>query len=113
MKLQNHETKETYTASGLVYGLYWGGGSGSYPSINFYGETLEEVELKANKALEDGSIDSGMGFESIKMALLYVTTTTFVEIEGHTFSHEEETTLMIGDITEDVIAFLSGIHDEL
>jgi hypothetical protein len=35
-------------------------------------ETLEELELAANKALEDGSIDSGMGFQSIKGALLDV-----------------------------------------
>ena len=113
MKLQQFETTEQVIAKGVIYGNYWGGGSGSYPSINFYGETIEEIELKANKALEDGSIDSGMGFESIKMALLYVTTITSIEIKGHTFSHEEETTLMIGDITEDVIAFLSGVHDEL
>lgn len=110
MKLQQFETTEQVIAKGIIYGNCWGGGSGSYPSINFYGETLEEVELAANKALEDGSIDSGMGFESIKMALLYVTTTTSIEIEGHTFIHEEETTLMIGDITEDVIAFLNRVH---
>jgi len=111
MKLQNHETQEQVIAKGIIYGLLFDGTSGSYPSINFYGETLEKVELKANKALEDGSIDSGMGFESIKMALLYVTTTTSIKVEGYTFTHEEETTLMIGNITEDVIAFLSGIHE--
>jgi len=113
MKLQNHETTEQVIAKGVIYGNYWGGGSGSYPSINFYGETLEEVELAANKALEDGSIDSGMGFESIKGALLNVWLITTIEIEGYTFSHEDEATIVIGNLSDDELDFLSGVHDEL
>ena len=113
MKLQQFETTEQVIAKGIVYGNCWGGGSGSYPSINFYGETIEEIELKANKALEDGSIDSGMGFESIKGALLDITTITSIEIEGYTFSHKEEEIIEIGNLSSDELDFLIGIHDEL
>jgi len=106
MKLQNHKTTEYFRATGLVYGLYWGGGRGIYSSINFYGDTVEEIELKANKALDDGSIDSGMGFESIKGALLNVVEITAIEIEGHIFTNESESELVIGELTDAEIDFL-------
>ena len=106
MKLENHETKETYTASGLVYGLYWGGGSGCYPSINFHSDTYENLMNQINKALEDESIDSGMGFESIKGAFIEILVTTVIEIENIPFKNVESTNDFVGDLTEEEQDFL-------
>jgi hypothetical protein len=108
MKLKEHETTEQVIAKGMIYGNYWGGGSGSYPSITFEGDTLEEIKLKANKALDDGSIDSGMGFESIKGALLNVVETTTTELEGHSFSNDLEYEITIGELTDSEETYLSN-----
>ena len=53
--------KMTYKAKGMVLGNYWGGGSGAYSTILFETDSKEELLEKANKSLNDGSIDSGMG----------------------------------------------------
>lgn len=107
MLLKDHTKTQKVIAQGMVLGNYWEGGCGSYPTVFFYGETIEEVELQANKALKDGSIDSGMGFMSIIGAFLYVSVFTYIEIEGYTFNHEEKSSLVIGDLTDTELKFLS------
>jgi hypothetical protein len=100
MKLNEYKTTESYKATGAVYGNFWGGVSSSYPSITIEGGTLDEIKHKANKALEDGSIDSGIGYESIKGALLNVVEITTIDVEGHTFTNESESELIVGELTD-------------
>lgn len=106
MKLQNHQTKEIWNATGLVYGRGWGFNYGAYPSISFQNDSYEGLIAEANKALDNESIDSGMGFESIKGALLEITCTTSIEIEDYEFKHTSIDTEFIGDLTEEQQEFL-------
>lgn len=106
MKLQNHKTTEVWNAIGLVYGNYWEGGSGSYPSISFQNDSYEGLIAEANKALANENIDSGMGFKSILGAFLEITCITSVEIESYEFKHTSVDTKFIGDLTEEQQAFL-------
>ena len=106
MKLQNHETTEVWSAAGLVYGRDWGFNYGAYPSISFQNDSYENLITEANKDLADGSIDSGMGFESIKGVLLEITCTTSIELEENIFVNDAVTTEFIGDLTEEQQEFL-------
>jgi hypothetical protein len=102
------EKKKSYKATGFVLGNYWGGGQGAYPTINFEADTKEELMDKAKVALDDGSIDSGMGYESLVGAVLDITETTTVEIEGETFTNEKYIFDTVGELTNEQYDFLQN-----
>ena len=105
-KRKKMEKKVRYEAQGCVLGNYWGGGAGSYPTIKIEGTTKEEVLEKAHEALANGSLDSGMGYESLIGAVLNVTCITTVEIDGKLFTNEETETEDIGNLTDVQFDFL-------
>ena len=100
------EKQIKFTAKGHVLGNYWGGGQGAYPTIKFSGDSKEEILEKANKALKDGSMDSGMGYESLIGAVLEIKQTTRVEIEGQDFFNHEFFQVEVGKMTVDQLQFL-------
>ena len=95
-----------YKAHGIVLGNYWGGGMGSYPAQIIYSSTKEDLINQANKKLKDGSLDSGMGFESLIGAVLVITTIIKIWIEDKDYLRFEYSDLIIGDLTEEQIEFL-------
>ena len=97
-----------FVAKGTVYGTFWGGGEGTYPSIRLEGPSLEEIKKLAEDGL-DGTLDSGMGFQDLLGALLYVTRFECVEIDSKDFYHEEYETLIIGDLTDNQVNFLMDL----
>lgn len=97
------------TVSGFVYGNYWGGGEGAYAATIMESKTYEEAIEKANKALADGSLDSGMGFESLIGAALRVTTTTFIIFNKKRYSHNDTKLVFIGNLTPKQKHFLRNI----
>ena len=99
------ETTIKYTSTGLVYGNYWGGGKGAYRANSLSADTKEELIEKAIKGL-DGSLDSGMGYESLIGAILEITETTTITIDGKEFEHKEYKTAFVGDLTEEEQDFL-------
>ena len=94
-----------FEATGFVFGNYWGGGRGAYPSRKLTANTKEELLEQANSGL-DGSLDGGMGYESLLGALLDITTITTQIIDGKTFYHKENELEFIGDLTDDDEEFL-------
>lgn len=100
------DTQIRYEATGNVLGNLWGGGQGGYSASPVNGNTLEELLTKAEDMLADGSLDSGMGFESLIGALLKVSTITTVIIDGKEFTNTEIETYFIGDLSEKEIEFL-------
>ena len=98
--------KMTYKAKGMVLGNYWGGGSGAYSTILFETDSKEELLEKANKSLNDGSIDSGMGFESLVGAVLDITIYTTIEIDGEEFTNKKFDFCSIGELTDEQYDFL-------
>jgi hypothetical protein len=100
------EKKISYKATGFVLGNLWGGGIGVYPTIVFEGETKEALMEKANIALEDGSIDSGMGFESLIGAVSDITIITKVEIDDEIFINEKFEFDSVGELSDEQHDFL-------
>lgn len=98
--------KTTFKSTGLVLGNFWGGGSGSYPSIKLSADTREELIKQATDALNDGSLDSGMGYESLMGAILLVEIIKTVEVDSEEFTRSDFETEFIGELTEEQQDFL-------
>ena len=91
--------KTTYKSKGFVYGYLWGGGEGSYAAKKLTADTERTLLKKAVKGL-DGSLDGGMGFESLIGAILYIEKVTTTVIDGKEFTHSDFDTKLIGNLTE-------------
>ena len=98
-----------YIATGLVYGNYWGGGKGAYASRILKSDTKEDIIEQATKGL-DGSLDGGMGYESLIGALLNIACITTVIIDGKEFENIEYELEFIGDLSEEDMDFLEECH---
>ena len=94
-----------FTSTGLVFGNYWGGGKGAYSAVRLSDNTKEGLLKKASEGL-DGSLDAGMGYESLIGALLNITKTTTIVVDGKEFKNEEMESEFIGDLTDDDQDFL-------
>lgn len=102
---------ENFESEGLVYGNLWGGGQGAYKAKKLKANTREELLEQALKGL-DGSLDGGMGFESLIGALLEIKKITTIVVKGKTFTNEEIENAFIGDLTEEQQEFLQDtIYD--
>lgn len=103
----------TYKATGIVYGNYWGGGGGTYSAKPLEAATKEDLIEVANKKLNDGSLDSGMGYESLKGALLEITKVTTKIIDGKEFTNKETETEFIGNLTDEESEFVEDVYYSL
>jgi len=97
-----------FEAKGIVLGNYWLGGKGGYAAKRINANTLEELLTIATKMLDDGSLDSGMGYESLIGALLEVSTITTVLINDKEFINTETEIHFIGDLSEEESEFLEN-----
>ena len=97
--------KIRYESTGLVYGNYWGGGQGAYAARRLKAATKEELLKQAKEGL-DGSLDDGMGYESLIGTILHITKITTTDIDGKEFVNKEYETEFIGELTEEQIDFL-------
>ena len=104
MKKGNKKTI-SFSSTGLVFGNYWGGGRGAYSAKPLRAETESELIQQAKKGL-DGSLDAGMGYESLIGALLKITKTTTVVIDRKKFVNTEERITFIGDLKKSDKTFL-------
>jgi hypothetical protein len=101
-----------FTSTGLVFGNYWGGGKGAYGARPLSADTKEEL-LKCAKDGLDGSLDAGMGYESLIGALLCVKKTTTKMIDNKPFINTEEDLEFVGDLTEEEEDFLIECYHNL
>lgn len=106
----NQET--SFEAKGFVLGNLWGGGVGAYPSIKLHGKTEEEILEQANAELSTGGLDSGMGFASLKGAVLNITKITHVEIDELPFTNRQTEVKLIGNLDEMDQEFLLDMVDK-
>lgn len=98
-----------YYLTGLVYGKNWGGGYGAYPARKLQDKTEQGLLKQAKQALKDGSLDSGMGFESLKGALLTIEEYQTITIEGKQYHRSEFSDEFIGELTDKEQDFLLEI----
>ena len=103
----NIELKKTYRASGNVWGALWGGGEGGYSARPIASDNRKELIKTAEKMLEDGSLDSGMGFECLLGAVLDVETVETLTLKnsgsqtrGKQYSRSEHELIEIGKLSE-------------
>jgi hypothetical protein len=104
------EQKVTYSAEGVVFGNHWGGGKGSYAARPIKDQiTRQDLLNKAKAMLANGSLDSGMGYESLIGARLCIIKTTVIEVEGKPFTNEETEYVNIGKLTPKQKDFLEDM----
>lgn len=97
---------KNYIARGFVIGTLWGGGEGAYPSTRIEAKTKKALLEQAEKMLADGSLDSGMGYESLSGALLDIEIVTTIVSDGKDFFHSDYESIYIGKLSEKQRAFL-------
>lgn len=104
------KTSISFESKGYVLGNYWGGGSGSYPCKKLGSDISKEDLLNQNiKALNDGSLDSGMGFESLIGALITIETIRTIEFEDRIYSNSEFNEHFIGVLNDEQEEFLFNL----
>ncbi len=90
-----------YSTKGFVWGNLWGGGCGGYDACKLSSDDREDLIKQVYDGLADGSLDAGMGFESLKGAALFVTTTTTINIDGDDYVNTKSDVEIIGDLSDD------------
>lgn len=105
------EIQAKYESYGVVYGKYWGGGNGSYSAKKFNSHSKEELIKLNEQALEDGSLDGGMGFERLIVALITIKTIKSITIDDEIYSNTGNyEKIIIGYLTDKEIEFLKEIE---
>lgn len=98
----------TFKAEGFVIGNLWGGGQGTYEARKYTANTREELVQKCTEALDSGSMDNGMGFESLVSAMIDITKITTIVIDGVSYENEDSEIEMtyIGNMTAQQKSYL-------
>jgi len=98
-----------FKAKGMVLGYYWGGGKGGYPARQITSDTKEQLFKDIDNALKDGSLDSGMGYESLIGAVLEIETTEYITENNKEYSREDYELKSFGNLTDDEYYFLGDL----
>jgi len=85
----------------MVLGNLWGGGQGSYEACQQLAGSKEKLDEQINAALKDGSLDGGMGFQSLVGTLMVIETIETRIIDGKTFIAKEYDTEFYGELTDE------------
>jgi len=83
-----NEVKELgskYSAWGICVGNLWGGGQGSFLTRHYHNDDLETMKKEIQKDLRSGTIDSGMGFESMIRATMVIQKVTSIKYKEEIF----------------------------
>jgi len=99
---------KTYRSSGLVYGKCWGGGAGAYPAKNGYSTNLKELKEDIKNGIKDGSLDSGMGYVSLKGAVMVIETIRSIVIKGKKYTNSSFKKIYFGDLSHKEKCFLAS-----
>lgn len=92
----------TYSAKGIVYGKYWGGGSGWYAARTYRDyDSLAKLKTAIKKDYKSGRLDSGMGYESLLGALMIITIHKKMIADGTIWGRDEEIKFKLGKFNED------------
>jgi hypothetical protein len=102
--------KQRFEVTGIVLGNLWGGQEGSYPARKIKTNTRQEALEKATDMLSDGSLDSGMGFESLIGARLEVKCIETIKIKGKEYENENSETIFAGELTPEQQEFLDNCY---
>lgn len=107
MELQ--ETK-SFSATGIVLGNLWMGGTASYPAKSLEGYSREEIINQAKDLLDrttPGTLTGTGDFDGEIGAILRIETTTLIIYNGKEFTNTESELVTIGDLTDKQDEFLA------
>ena len=110
MEKEMKKTHVVYKATGYVYGKLWGGGEGAYPAETINSASYDDLCTQIKDGIESGGLDSGMGYQNLIGAVMYIDTITDMEIEGKIFSNVDTTQELFGDLTQDQENFLYNLY---
>lgn len=106
------EIVTTYKAEGFVLGNYWGGGRGSYKAVTIEHYDLDHLNKVINEKLLDGSLDSGMGYESLIGAIYDITVIRKIEVDGLIYTNHQSIVKFFGKLTGKQRDFLTDVFNE-
>lgn len=89
----------TYKATGIVLGNCWGGGICGYAAETLTDNSITGLHKQVEDGIKDGSLDSGMGFESLIGAVMVIDKIDSREIDGKTFIAHDYENAVFGDVT--------------
>tara|TARA_Y100000310_G_C20501580_1_gene724266 strand:- start:516 stop:839 length:324 start_codon:yes stop_codon:yes gene_type:complete len=98
-----------FKAKGMVIGNYWGGGKGGYPARQITSDTKEQLFKDIDNALKNGSLDSGMGYESLIGAVMEIETTEYITENNKEYSKKDYELKSFGNLTDDEYYFLEEL----
>jgi len=98
-----------FKSSGYVYGFLWGGGKGAYPARELQADTKKDLLKQANEGL-NGSLDSGMGYESLTGAILEIKKISTIRLKSKEYVNKEYEVVFIGKLSDEDKTFLEGIY---
>jgi len=78
-----------FKSTGFVLGNYWGGGKGYYPAEKLEAKTRKALENKINKGIQEGWLDSGMGFDGLLGAIIEIETIETITKDKKSFNRSE------------------------
>lgn len=102
-----------YNVKGYVLGYLWGGGEGAYPSKEFTANTKRDILIKLRDGIKDGSLDSGMGYESLIGGIFNIERITTVKIDGDDYTHSDHEQVFYGKLTKKQKSFLTNVLFEM
>ena len=98
-----------YKTNGIVWGNCWGGGQCGYQADTLTANSLEALVKLIDAGVKDGSLDSGMGFESLIGAIMIIDVVETRQIDGKTFVATESEQYISGDISEEIQEYLLNV----
>jgi len=102
---------KSYKSKGFVLGKLWMGGSGAYPAEPLTAKTKGGLLNKAKRMLKSGALDSGMGFDGLIGAMLYIEEIETINVNGKEYSRSEFSDELIGNLNEEQKEFLLTIPE--
>lgn len=106
MEATIQDKRTYYRAKGVVFGRLWGGGKGAYASHTLTSDNIDDLRKQIEKGIDDGSLDGGMGFESLVGAAMEITTITDIIIDDETYTNKQFEIEFYGNLDEEEQDFL-------
>ena len=97
-----------YSSDGFVWGNLWDYSQGGYEAKRLTASSMKEIVDKAKAMLQDGSLDGGMGYESLIGAVLLITKTEKITINKKVFTHESYQFRIIGKLSPKIVRHLKN-----
>jgi len=95
------EEEITYSATGLVFGITWEGVEGTLPSKEYRGfDTDRKLIVQAELDCVKSALTSTGDFSKQLGAILVITKSTTIQVNGKPFVNTEVSREFIGNLTE-------------